>query len=112
MLCSRGAEGNVVVLEITVGSRNVLEFSRKAEITACLCADGDDPRKRGNLWTMCCREPEWLGPGAQTWVALDSGTVNPLTGGKAGDSGTGPGKWGHGQAGALESFIQLLLQSK
>lgn len=40
MLCSSWAEGNAVVLEITVGSRDVLEFSRKGEITACLCADG------------------------------------------------------------------------
>lgn len=49
--------------------------------------------KHKNLWTTCSWEPEWLGSEHRAGVALDSGTVHLVTGGKAEDSGTA-GQWG------------------
>lgn len=71
--------------------------------------------KTENLRTMCSREPEWVGSGAQREVALDSGTVRAGNGGRGGVRCLGLMCWkvGTWEAGACgKSLFRSLLFSK
>lgn len=60
---------------------------------------GNARGNRDKLRTRCSREPGRLGPGAQSVVTLEAGTVHPVSGGKAKASGASAGRCGHGGTG-------------